>query len=184
MGDTPASKSRGPNLRWLRSRPSSTLRLIFRLPIYLYRLNLGWLLGYRALLLIHQGRKSGLLRETVLEVIRYDPATKESVVLSGWGEKADWYRNIQVAPAMEVQTGGGSATCQSSGFYPQRRTMPRSPTMSGAILWPLGSSPRRSVTHWAKRRLCAKHLRRLCDWWPSAPEMQETSLGNLASRER
>ena len=105
MGDTPASKSRGANLRWLKSRPSSTLRLVFRLPIYLYRLNLGWLLGYRALLLIHQGRKSGLLRETVLEVIRYDPATKESVVLSGWGEKADWYRNIQVAPAMEVQTG-------------------------------------------------------------------------------
>ena len=105
MGDTPASKSRGPNLRWLKSRPSGTLRLVFRLPIYLYRLNLGWLLGYRALLLIHQGRKSGLLRETVLEVISYDPVTKESVVLSGWGEKADWYRNIQVAPAMEVQTG-------------------------------------------------------------------------------
>ena len=82
------------------------MRLIFRLPIYLYRLNLGSLLGYRALLLIHQGRKSGLLRETVLEVIRYDPATKESVVLSGWGEKADWYRNIQLAPAMEVRTGG------------------------------------------------------------------------------
>jgi deazaflavin-dependent oxidoreductase (nitroreductase family) len=57
-------------------------------------------------LLIHQGRKSGLLREAVLEVIRYDSTTKESVVLSGWGEKADWYRNIQVAPAMEVQTGG------------------------------------------------------------------------------
>jgi deazaflavin-dependent oxidoreductase (nitroreductase family) len=47
-----------------------------------------------------------LLRETVLEVIRYDPATKESVVLSGWGEKADWYRNIKATPAMEVRTGG------------------------------------------------------------------------------
>jgi deazaflavin-dependent oxidoreductase (nitroreductase family) len=106
VGDTPAAKSRGPNLGWLKSRPSDTLRLVFRLPIYLYRLNLGWLLGYRALLLIHQGRKSGLLRETVLEVIRYDPATKESVVLSGWGEKADWYRNIEATPALEVRTGG------------------------------------------------------------------------------
>ena len=47
-----------------------------------------------------------MLRETVLEVIRYDPATKESVVLSGWGKKADWYRNIRVRPAMEVRTGG------------------------------------------------------------------------------
>jgi deazaflavin-dependent oxidoreductase (nitroreductase family) len=82
------------------------LRLVLRLPIYLYHLDLGWLLGHRGLLLIHQGCKSGLLRETVLEVIRYDPATKESVVLSGWGEKADWYRNIKVTPAMEVRTGG------------------------------------------------------------------------------
>src|SRR5829696_2845206 len=106
MKDAPASGSGGPSLRWLRSRLSGTLRLVFRLPIYLYRLNLGWLLGYRGLLLIHQGRKSGLLRETVLEVIRYDPATKESVVLSGWGEKADWYRNIRVRQALEVRTGG------------------------------------------------------------------------------
>jgi deazaflavin-dependent oxidoreductase (nitroreductase family) len=106
MKDAPTSGSGGPNLRWLRSRPSGTLRLIFRLPIYLYRLNLGWLLAHRGLLLIHQGRKSGLLRETVLEVIRYDPATKESVVLSSWGEKADWYRNIKGTPAMEVRTGG------------------------------------------------------------------------------
>ena len=42
----------------------------------------------------------------MLEAIRYDPATKESVVLSAWGEKADWYRNIKVTPAMEVRTGG------------------------------------------------------------------------------
>ena len=70
MEDAPASGSRGPNLRWLKSKPSGTLRLVFRLPIYLYRLNLGWLLGHRGLLLTHQGRKSGLLRETVLEVIR------------------------------------------------------------------------------------------------------------------
>jgi deazaflavin-dependent oxidoreductase (nitroreductase family) len=106
MKDALASGPGGLNLHWLRSKPSGTLRLLFRLPIYLYRLNLGWLLGHRGLLLIHQGRKSGLLRETVLEVLRYDPATRESVVLSGWGEKADWYRNIGVTPALEIQTGG------------------------------------------------------------------------------
>ena len=106
MKDALASGPGGLNLHWLRSRPSGALRLVFRLPIYLYRLNLGWLIGYRGLLLIHLGRKSGLLRETVLEVLRYDPATRESVVLSGWGEKADWYRNIGVTPALEVQTGG------------------------------------------------------------------------------
>jgi hypothetical protein len=69
----------------LRSKPTGALRLALRLPIYLYHLNLGWLLVHRFLLLIHRGRESGLLRETVLEVILYEPATRESVVLSAWG---------------------------------------------------------------------------------------------------
>ncbi len=106
MKAAPASRTRGPNPRLLRSKPTGALRLALRLPICLYHLNLDWLLGHRFLLLIHRGRESGLLRETVLEVILYEPATRESVVLSAWGEKADWYRNIEAAPALEVRTGG------------------------------------------------------------------------------
>ena len=106
MKDVSHSAPRIQDLSFLRSRFDGVLRFAFRLPVYLYRLGLGRLLGYRFLLLVHRGRKSGLLRETVLEAIRYDPATRESVVLSGWGEKADWYRNIAGEPALEVQTGG------------------------------------------------------------------------------
>jgi deazaflavin-dependent oxidoreductase (nitroreductase family) len=95
----------GRNFRWLKLKPAGALRLALRLPIYLYRLNLGWLFGHRFLLFAHLGRKSGLLRETVLEVILYDPATRENVVLSAWGEKAGWYRNIEAVPALEVRTG-------------------------------------------------------------------------------
>jgi hypothetical protein len=87
--DAPASKARGPNLRWLRSKPAGVLRLAFRLPIYLYRLDLGWLLGHRFLLLVHRGRKTSLLHQTVLEVVLYDPTIRESVVASAWGEEAD-----------------------------------------------------------------------------------------------
>jgi len=104
--DAPTPGFQGPTFFGLKSTPSGALKLAFRLPIYLYRLNLGWLLGHRVLLLIHQGRKSGLFRETVLEAILYYPATKESVVLSAWGEKAAWYRNIEATPALEVRTGG------------------------------------------------------------------------------
>jgi deazaflavin-dependent oxidoreductase (nitroreductase family) len=43
---------------------------------------------------------------TVLEVILYNPATGESVVLSAWGEEADWYRNVGATPSLEVRTGG------------------------------------------------------------------------------
>src|SRR5918995_3894398 len=104
--DTPASGARGPSLHWLKSKPAGALRLAFRLPIYLYRLDLGWLLGHRGLLLIHREHESGLLRETLLEMILYNSATGESVVLSAWGEKSDWYRNVVATPALEVRTGG------------------------------------------------------------------------------
>lgn len=87
------------------ARPRGLLRWGYNLPIALYRARLGWLLGHRFLLLTHRGRKTGILRHTVLEVVRYDPATRESAVLSAYGARADWYRNIQANPPIEVQTG-------------------------------------------------------------------------------
>jgi deazaflavin-dependent oxidoreductase (nitroreductase family) len=87
-------------------RPSGLLRALLRLPALLYRWHLGWLLGHRFLLLVHRGRKSGRVYRTVVEVIRYDPESGESVVVSGWGERSDWYRNIEAQPALEIQTGG------------------------------------------------------------------------------
>lgn len=89
------------------------------MPIYLYRIGLGWLLGRRFLLLVHRGRKSGLLRETVLEVLLHDPDTRESVVLSAWGEKSDWYRNVAATPALEVRTGGQRYVPEQRFLAPQ-----------------------------------------------------------------
>jgi deazaflavin-dependent oxidoreductase (nitroreductase family) len=123
--DAPAPRTRGANLRWLRPKPNRVLRLAFRLPIYLYRLNLGWLLGNRFLLLVHRGRGSGLLHETVLEVLLHDPATRESVVLSAWGEKADWYRNIELTSALEVRT-------SSERYHPGQRFL--APEENHAVL--------------------------------------------------
>jgi len=42
--------------------PRGLVRLAFRAPIWLYRAHLGWLLGYRFVLLTHTGRKSVLPR--------------------------------------------------------------------------------------------------------------------------
>jgi deazaflavin-dependent oxidoreductase (nitroreductase family) len=86
--------------------PSWPLCLLFLAPNWLYRLGLGPLLGHRVLLLTHRGRKSGRIYRTVLEVAHYDPRTRESIVGSGWGTRADWYRNIRANPPLEVQTGG------------------------------------------------------------------------------
>lgn len=87
----------------LRGRSTGLLRWLVKVPIWLFRRNLGWLFGHRFLVLTHRGRKTRLFRRTMLDVIRYDPTTRESVVLSGWGASADRYRNIQAHPALEVQ---------------------------------------------------------------------------------
>lgn len=79
------------------------LRWAMRLPIWLYRARLGWLLGHRFLMLTHTGRKSGLPRQTVLEVVRYHRARSVCIVASGWGQTPDWFLNVQKTPDVVVQ---------------------------------------------------------------------------------
>jgi deazaflavin-dependent oxidoreductase (nitroreductase family) len=82
----------------------SLLIPIFKLPLFLYRLHLGWLLGKRFMQITHIGRHSGKRRRTVLAVLRYDPHTREIYAVSAW-QGSDWYSNIQAAPALLVETG-------------------------------------------------------------------------------
>jgi deazaflavin-dependent oxidoreductase (nitroreductase family) len=71
----------------------------------LYRWKCGWLLGHRFLLLIHVGRRTGLRRQTVLEVLEYREEGLEAVVMSAFGRAADWLRNIEATPNPEVIIG-------------------------------------------------------------------------------
>jgi deazaflavin-dependent oxidoreductase (nitroreductase family) len=84
---------------------NSALRQLFRAPVYLYRWKCGWLLGRRFLLLIHIGRRTGLRRYTVLEVVEYRKEGPEAVVVSAFGRNADWLRNIEVTPGPEIVIG-------------------------------------------------------------------------------
>jgi deazaflavin-dependent oxidoreductase (nitroreductase family) len=81
------------------------LRFGLKLPLALYRLHLGWLLGERFLRLTHIGRKSGQPHQTVVEVVDHDRATDSYIVASGWGEKADWFRNLQKTPKVVIDVG-------------------------------------------------------------------------------
>lgn len=38
----------------------------------------------------------------MLEVVRWRPGEGEAVVASGWGTSANWWRNIEAAPALAV----------------------------------------------------------------------------------
>ncbi|WP_347354383.1 nitroreductase family deazaflavin-dependent oxidoreductase [Intrasporangium sp.] len=83
------------------------LKQALRLPNRLYERGWGRLLGHRFLQLTHVGRRSGRTFHTVLEVVRYDPGTGEATVLSGFGPRADWLRNVQAGGRVQVSFGVG-----------------------------------------------------------------------------
>ncbi|MGS2809729.1 nitroreductase family deazaflavin-dependent oxidoreductase [Nocardia sp. MW-W600-9] len=72
-------------------------RWLVRAPIWLYRVGLGFLLGRRLLMLRHTGRRSGVARYVVLEVVD-QPSADCFVVVSGFGTTAQWYRNVLADP--------------------------------------------------------------------------------------
>ena len=86
-------------------RPRGLTRLLFRLPVWFYRLGLGWLLGERFLLIHHVGRKSGRPYQTVVEVVRKVAGADLYVVASGYGAGADWYQNLRHNPDVTIQVG-------------------------------------------------------------------------------
>jgi len=86
--------------------PSRWLKRLAQLPLVLYQLRLGRLLGHRFLVVVHRGRRTGTLYRTLVEVVRWDPVRGEAIVASGWGERASWYRNLLAAPAAEVWRAG------------------------------------------------------------------------------
>ena len=87
--------------------------------MWCYRLGCGWLLGKRFLLLNHTGRKSGLSRQTVLEVVDYDPDTNTYFIASGYGKQSDWYRNILNTPAVTIQVGNRRMNVMAHPLTPE-----------------------------------------------------------------
>lgn len=98
MSETAAETIGQLGARLLRSRR------LMRAPIWLYRVRLGFLFGHRLLLLEHTGRRTGLQRFTVLEVVGH-PAPNVYIVASGFGTRAQWFRNVAAEPDVRVSVG-------------------------------------------------------------------------------
>ncbi len=77
------------------------VRWFVRAPIWLYRARLGVILGRRLLMVEHVGRNTGRRRFVVLEVVDH-PAPHRYVVVSGFGTRAQWFRNIEANPSVRV----------------------------------------------------------------------------------
>lgn len=78
------------------------LRWFFRAPVVLYRIGLGGLMPMQ-LLLTTVGRKTGRPRQAVVDVLRHDTATDTYYVVSAYGARSDWYRNLQANPTVRAQ---------------------------------------------------------------------------------
>ena len=78
-------------------------RWLMRLPIVLYRSSLGWMLGNRLVMIEHLGRVSGERRFAVVEVLSLDRNVVR--VASGFGHRAQWYRNIQANGVAYISIG-------------------------------------------------------------------------------
>ena len=102
------------------AKPKGITRFLARLPIQLYQNGLGWILGGRFLRLTHTGRKSGKARQVVLEVVRHDPASDTYYVASGWGERSDWFQNVQQNPQVEIQVGRRKARALAERLEPEQ----------------------------------------------------------------
>ncbi|MCL1868896.1 MAG: nitroreductase family deazaflavin-dependent oxidoreductase [Promicromonosporaceae bacterium] len=79
----------------------------FAAPNAVWDRGLGLLAGHRFLRLVHTGRRSGARHSVVLEVLGYDARTGEAVVVSGYGRKADWLRNLKAGGPAWVSFGHG-----------------------------------------------------------------------------
>ncbi len=80
--------------------PKFLLRLFHFPPRLLYALGLGPLVGNILLLLTTTGRKTGKRRVTPLQYEEIDGVIYLGAAL---GPQADWYRNIQADPHVEVR---------------------------------------------------------------------------------
>lgn len=84
--------------------PRAAMRSLLRSPVVVFRLRCDGIFRGRLLLLRHRGRCSGRIHETVLEVVV--EREFEVIVISAWGRRSGWYRNLEVAGASEITLRG------------------------------------------------------------------------------
>lgn len=83
--------------------PTPLGRFVLRMPLTLFRLGLGDVLNLlRLMILTTRGRKSGEARYAAVEYRRHG---SKIYVVSGWGERTDWFQNLLVDPLVTLQLG-------------------------------------------------------------------------------
>ncbi|MBX7159753.1 MAG: nitroreductase family deazaflavin-dependent oxidoreductase [Acidimicrobiia bacterium] len=64
------------------------------------------MLGNRFIIIEHEGRKSGRPYRTAVEVVAHDPTAGSWTVAAAWGERPDWFANLEHRDARAVVVAG------------------------------------------------------------------------------
>ena len=120
-------------------------QLMFKLPLILWRLGLGPLLGHYLLVITTKGRKSGLPRHTMTE---FHTLNGKIYAPCAYGRKAQWYKNIAADPHVTVQTWQGAERMIATRVTDDEELLAvlqlvtrNNPVMLGWYLDSLGISP-------------------------------------------
>jgi len=101
--------------------PTGLIRILFRMPVYAYRVGLGWIFGKRLILIDHVGRKTGKLHRVVVEVVEWEKGTGNVIVVAGYGEQTQWYKNLREQPNTTIQIGSRKCAVAVELLAPQDR---------------------------------------------------------------
>jgi len=86
-------------------------KLVYKSPVFLWRLGLGPVIGHALLILTTTGRNTGLLRRVALE---YRTLHNKRYIVNAYGDAAQWYQNIQADPFVTIQTARGSESAKAA----------------------------------------------------------------------
>lgn len=76
-------------------------------------------------IITHRGRRSGRLYQTAVQVLDRNAGTGEITVVA-WSKSADWFRNIEQSPAVEVWHSGRR-------FTPSQRLLSEAEIAAGLL---------------------------------------------------
>lgn len=123
------------------------MKTIQKIHRVLYAIGLGPLIGRIILLLTTTGRRSGLKRVTPLQ---YEKIGEDFYLGAARGRKADWVRNIQANPQVEIRVGAKRFIGQAEVVTDPSRfadflevRLERHPRMIGFIMEKAHGLPRR-----------------------------------------
>ncbi len=92
--------------------PEGLIKVLVRFPMIFHQLGVGFLLRpMRLMALTTEGRQSGIARHTILEYRRHG---SKLYVISGWGDKPHWVKNVMKNAEVTIQFGQRELAAKAS----------------------------------------------------------------------